>query len=48
MNKEECCGTCKYHRYDDKYQDWVCTNEQSAVNGCATDYEDSCSDWEEK
>lgn len=46
MLDDKCCGTCKYHHYDDIDDGWVCVNDRSE---CCTDwigYEDSCNEWE--
>ena len=47
MNNEECCGTCQYHKLDDKGE-WYCSNEISDYYALETDYTDECIDYEEK
>ena len=42
---DKCCGTCKWHMYDDGY-DWVCDNIDSEYYADTTGYEDVCPDWE--
>ena len=44
--KDECCGTCKYHRRDGS--EWICNNEDSEMYACYTDYTDECGDYEER
>lgn len=44
----ECCGTCKWHRYENTSQGFVCVNEESDYCADWTDYKDSCEEWEEK
>ena len=48
MMREEprCCGTCRYHEYEDV--DYVCTNEESDYYSDWTDYDVTCADWEGK
>ena len=29
MSNDKCCGTCKYNRYDDIGDGWVCVNDRS-------------------
>lgn len=49
MDKEKCCGTCKYHRQDDTFkEDWVCVNADSEYRADFTDYEHVCDEWEER
>ena len=43
---EECCGTCKYHRYDISSGDWVCCNGDSENVADWTEYNDVCEEWE--
>lgn len=46
MSNDKCCGTCKYHRYDDIGDDWVCVNDQSEYYADWIEYDDSCDEWE--
>jgi hypothetical protein len=46
-DNEKCCGTCKYHCYDDEYE-WLCTNDISMNYQNWTEYEDKCEDWESR
>lgn len=41
---ERCCGTCKWHWYENVDEDFVCTNIDSEYCADWTDYADSCSD----
>ena len=43
---EECCGNCKYHRFDKDRQEWICANPQSDCEGEYTPYEESCDEHE--
>lgn len=43
----ECCGTCKYYKYDYKSQGWVCNNPDSEYDADLTDYGDSCAEYED-
>lgn len=45
-NMERCCGTCKWHQYDDSGDDLVCANTGSEYWTDYTDYEDVCEEWE--
>ena len=44
----ECCGECKYNRYDRDDECFYCGNEYSSDYGCITAYTDFCEDYEEK
>lgn len=44
----ECCGTCKWHRYDGYEDDFYCVNGYSEYYTDFTGYEDSCDEWEER
>ena len=46
MENKEICGTCEYHKYYDG--EWYCMCEYSDANGCITDYNDSCEEYEER
>ena len=43
---ERCCGTCKWHLYENIDEGFVCTNIDSEYCADWTDYADSCEDWE--
>lgn len=45
---ERCCGTCKWHWYENIDEGFVCTNIDSEYCTDWTDYADSCEDWEGK
>lgn len=45
---DRCCGTCKWHEYDDISGDFVCVNGDSDCCADWTDYSDSCEEWEER
>ena len=45
---EQCCGTCKYHRYEETSQGYVCCNDQSEYLADWTEYEDVCEEYEER
>lgn len=46
MSNDKCCGTCKYNRYDDIGDGWVCVNDQSEYYADWIGYSDSCEEWE--
>ena len=43
-----CCGDCKYHRFDVENDEWVCINPVSDMDGLWTEYADCCEDYEER
>ena len=45
---KECCGNCKWHQYDDKYDDWLCCNSDSEYVADWTEYSDWCEEYEER
>jgi hypothetical protein len=45
VDKEKCCGTCKYHKHEVD-DGWVCVNDSSEFCTYWTDYRDYCEDWE--
>ena len=49
MNKEECCGTCLFHRTD-RDGEWYCNNKGSDNYADYTSYEDGedCEDYEQR
>ena len=46
MSKEEICGKCIYHRKED--EEWICNNPDSECYGCYTEYNDTCTNYEER
>lgn len=44
----ECCGTCKYHQREEIDDGWVCVNDESEYCADWTEYNDTCSEWEER
>ncbi|MCD7862842.1 MAG: hypothetical protein LUG61_04875 [Lachnospiraceae bacterium] len=50
MTENHYCGTCRWHKFDRKYGDWLCTNEESENYAVFTGYEDmdTCEYWENK
>lgn len=48
MEKEKCCGTCKFHEHEDIDDGWVCANADSEYLSDWTDYDHCCIDWEER
>ena len=45
----ECCGTCKWHKQDEYFEeDWICCNAYSDFATDYTDYNHSCDEWEER
>lgn len=51
-DKEKVCGTCKWHKVLSaslsNYEEWVCNNEDSEFYALASEYDETCEDWEEK
>ena len=45
--KEECCGTCKYHKCDEN-AGWYCSCEDSEFYADYTDFDDGCEEYEER
>ena len=45
---EQCCGTCKYHQFENVNDGYVCVNSESEYCADWTEYEDSCGEWEER
>lgn len=45
---EECCGTCKYHKYEDIDGGWVCVNPNSEYCTDYTSYKDCCEEYKKK
>lgn len=46
MSKDKICGKCLYHRRDGEI--WICTNPDSDLFCDYTEYEESCSEFEER
>ena len=44
---DKCCGTCKYHGFENLSDGFSCVNEQSEYFEDFTEYNDSCEEWEE-
>ena len=44
--EEQFCGSCVFHKKDGR--DWICNNENSDCYGCATEYRDVCSEYQER
>ena len=44
--KDEICGKCYYHHKH--YEEWCCDNPDSDCYGCATEYNDTCLDFEDR
>lgn len=42
MSNEKCCGTCKYHGFENLSDGWVCVNDRSEYCADWTEYKDSC------
>ena len=45
---KQCCGTCRYHEYEDFSQGYVCVNDESEYCADWTEYNDTCDEWEGK
>lgn len=41
----QCCGTCKWHSFENISDGWVCVNNDSDYCSDWTEYEDSCEEW---
>lgn len=48
IKKEECCGTCKWHKREVINGEWVCMNKDSDNCAFETEYKDSCDQWESR
>ena len=46
--EKECCGTCKYHQYENIRDGYVCCNDSSEYVADWTDYGHYCEEWEER
>ena len=45
---EKICGECKYHQYEEIDRGFVCTNPDSPYATEWTEYEDWCSEFEQR
>lgn len=45
--KKKCCGTCRWHEYDETEEAWVCVSENSENYSDFTAYNDSCDEYDE-
>ena len=46
-SRNECCGTCRYHRCDEDGC-WFCGNDRSEFYVDWTEYDDVCDEYEER
>ena len=46
IEKDRCCGTCKYHKHEDIDDGWVCVNDRSDYLADWTEDDDGCERWE--
>ena len=46
MDKNEVCGTCKYHCHEEVDEGWVCVNDRSEYFADWTEYNYTCEEWE--
>ena len=45
---KQCCGTCKYHQFENVNDGYVCVNSDSEYCADWTEYSDCCEEWEER
>ena len=45
---KQCCGTCKYHQFENVDDGYVCVNIDSEYFADWTEYSDYCEEWEER
>ena len=45
---KQCCGTCKYHKFENVNDGYVCVNSDSEYCADWTEYSDCCEEWEER
>ena len=45
---DKCCGTCKWHKFENISDGFVCVNSDSDYCADWTEYGDSCEEWEKK
>lgn len=45
---EQCCGTCKWHKYNKSGEDWECSNIFADDCGDYTPYVHYCEEYEER
>ena len=48
IDKQKCCGNCKYHVHEPIDDGWVCVNSESTRCADWTDNEYTCCHWEGK
>lgn len=46
--RTECCGDCKWHRWDEELRDWACANSDSDNYTYCTNYYDKCEEYDER
>lgn len=46
MKDKECCGTCRYRKYEP--YEYYCGNENSDYYSLESEYDDHCEDYERK
>ena len=45
---DKCCGTCKYYKYENISQGWICHNADSEQLVNRLDYSNCCEEWTER
>jgi len=45
-DKKKCCGTCKYHCFEDIGNGYICVNDKSEYVADYREYEDYCNEYE--
>ena len=45
---DKCCGTCKWHKFENISDGFVCVNSDSDYCADWTEYGDSCEEWEKR
>ena len=45
---DKCCGTCKWHKFENISDGFVCVNSDSDYCADWTEYCDSCEEWEKR
>lgn len=48
IDMNECCGTCKYHQFENITDGYVCVNDQSEYVTDWTDYNHCCDEYVER
>lgn len=46
MSERKCCGTCKYHQFENVDEGYVCVNGESEYLSDWTDFNHTCDCWE--